>query len=73
MTNMKKHSNASVVAITFIKNKNKVLINYKDNGDGCELKKHVGLQNVENRIISINGNITFESRTNEGFNAQIIV
>jgi len=44
MTNMKKHSQASIVAISFSKNKNKIHINYKDNGIGCDLKKQVGLK-----------------------------
>ena len=73
MTNMKKHSSASVVAITASKIKNRVHINYKDNGVGCNLKKQVGLQNTETRMASIKGTITFDSEPNKGFNAKIIV
>ena len=73
MTNMKKHSQASIVAISFSKNKNKIHINYKDNGIGCDLKKQVGLQNVENRIASINATIIFDSEPNKGFNVKIVV
>lgn len=69
MTNMKKHSQASVVVISFSKNKNKIQINYNDNGVGCTLKKQTGLQNTETRMASINGSIRFESGINDGFKA----
>ncbi|WP_264559353.1 ATP-binding protein [Flavobacterium sp. N2270] len=62
MINMKKHSQCSVVFIT-INSRNKVLeIKYADNGIGIKENKFKnGLLNVENRIKSINGTITFES------------
>ena len=72
MTNMKKHSKASIVVLTFDQNE-KLTINYSDNGVGCILKKGIGLQNTENRIQAIHGIITFESQRNEGFKAKIIV
>ncbi|MDO5969664.1 tetratricopeptide repeat protein [Flavivirga aquimarina] len=73
MTNMRKHSQASIVALTFNQAKNSIVIDYKDNGVGCELFKNNGLQNVENRIKSINGTITFESQVNNGFKVKIKV
>ncbi len=73
LTNMKKHSQASLVALTFNKLGAKVSIDYKDNGIGCELKKKLGLQNAENRITSLKGTITFDSQRNNGFEVQIIV
>lgn len=72
MTNMKKHSKASIVVLTFIQN-NKLIINYSDNGVGTDNKKHNGLQNAENRINSINGTITFESKIDTGFKAIITI
>lgn len=71
MTNMAKHSQASVVVLTFNKIKNKTSIIYSDNGIGCNLKDKNGLRNVENRIKSLNGTITFESKPNEGFKSKI--
>lgn len=71
MTNMAKHSQASVVVLTFSKIKNKTSIIYSDNGIGCNLKDKNGLRNVENRIKSLNGTITFESKPNEGFKSKI--
>ena len=73
MTNMKKHSKATVVVIGFNKKGKKIEIDYNDNGIGCTLKKHNGLQNAENRMQSVNGKITFESSINNGFKAKIVI
>ncbi|MDU8886329.1 tetratricopeptide repeat protein [Yeosuana sp. MJ-SS3] len=71
MTNMKKHSQASVVVLTFKKTGSNIYINYSDNGVGTTLKKQNGLQNTENRIQSLKGTITFETKLNNGFKAMI--
>jgi signal transduction histidine kinase len=73
MTNMKKHSNATFVVLVFNQKNNKISINFKDNGIGCNLKKNTGLQNVENRILIANGTITFDTEINKGFNAKITI
>ncbi|MFC5194771.1 tetratricopeptide repeat protein [Bizionia hallyeonensis] len=73
MTNMKKHSSATIVVLDFKKQGRKVHIQYTDNGVGSNQKKQNGLQNAENRINTINGSITFKSQINEGFSALIIV
>lgn len=73
MTNMKKHSEATLVAVTFSQNRQKVEINYSDNGVGTLLKKQTGLQNAENRIFSLNGSITFETQPEKGFKVKLIV
>lgn len=73
MTNMRKHSMASSVALIFAKEGSKIQIKYRDNGIGCDLFKKNGLQNTETRIASINGTISFESRKDDGFNATIIL
>ncbi|WP_418508906.1 tetratricopeptide repeat protein [Corallibacter sp.] len=69
MINMKKHSRATLVAITFSNDNKQIVINYKDNGVGTRLKKQNGLLNTENRIFSINGSITFKTEINDGFKA----
>ena len=62
MINMKKHSSCSVVYITFAGADNDLEIKYADNGVGFKEEKFKnGLSNVENRIKSIKGRITFES------------
>ena len=71
MTNMKKHSKATIAVLTFSKKNNNILINYKDDGIGCIIKKRGGLQNAENRIQSVGGTIIFESENTNGFKATI--
>ncbi|WP_317165154.1 tetratricopeptide repeat-containing sensor histidine kinase [Flavobacterium ajazii] len=73
MVNMKKHSEAPLVAIKFESKSNLVSINYTDNGKGCEKSKITknGLQNMENRILAIKGTITFDTEPNKGFKVKI--
>ena len=73
MTNMRKHSKASIVVLDFSQTHKKITIDYKDNGVGSNIIKSDGLQNAENRIESINGSITFDSEINKGFKAQVII
>ena len=73
LTNMKKHSGASVVIIGFEEQKGKLKIKYRDDGVGCELLKKGGLKNVENRIHNIGGSLTLSTEMNKGFKATIIV
>ncbi|MDD2673732.1 MAG: ATP-binding protein [Flavobacterium sp.] len=75
LVNMKKHSQASLVVLTFKENKNKLQIDYTDNGIGAtfeQLNSKNGLQNVENRIKAIRGTITFESKSSKGFRIHIV-
>jgi signal transduction histidine kinase len=73
LVNMKKHSQCSLVAITFKKNEKKLQIDYSDNGRGASLEKinsRNGLQNVENRILAIKGTITFDTNSKQGIQNQ---
>jgi len=73
MVNMKKHSEAPVVVLKFENSANTVVINYTDNGKGCEKNQIIknGWQNMENRILSIKGTITFDSEPEKGFKVKI--
>ncbi len=73
MVNMAKHSEAGVVVLNFKPERKKIHITYTDDGVGTTLKKGTGLQNMENRIQSINGTITFDSEISNGFKAKITV
>ena len=76
LVNMKKHSRCSLVVITFKKNENKIQIDYSDNGVGASLYKknsRNGLLNVENRILSIKGNITFDTNSGKGFKTSLSI
>lgn len=76
MTNMRKHSKASLVALVF-KEVDKLLeINYSDNGQGVTLSPNnrgSGLTNTETRLKSMGGCITFDSAINEGFRAELSI
>ena len=73
MTNMKKHSHASIVILTFKEVRDKIQITYTDDGVGCDIKKSNGLLNAENRIHILNGNLTLSSEKNKGFKATILI
>lgn len=73
LINMKKYSKASLVLILFESDEKTLKINYSDNGEGADLKKHTGLHNTENRIKTIGGNITFETQPQKGFKVKIVI
>ncbi|WP_417785204.1 hypothetical protein [Tenacibaculum sp.] len=71
LVNMKKHSEASLVLITFSLSKKMLSVVYQDNGRGVKsLSIKNGLQNMETRIKSVGGIITFESKQEKGFQAK---
>ena len=76
LINMKKHSQCSLAVITFNKNENKLQIDFSDNGVGADFDKINsinGLQNVKNRILSINGTCTFDAKPNKGIKISFTV
>jgi len=75
MVNMKKHSKANLVVIKFESDQKSILINYTDNGIGCEKEKisKNGLQNMEHRIQTVKGIIEFETEPDNGFKARIAI
>ncbi len=73
LVNMKKHSKANLVVVKFESDQNSILINYTDNGIGCEKNKIVknGLQNMESRIQAVKGTVDFETEPEKGFKVKI--
>lgn len=73
MVNMKKHSQCTLASISITTNNKQLQINYSDNGIGTAnlLNLKNGLQNAENRILSINGTLTFDTALNKGFKVKI--
>lgn len=74
LVNMKKHSKATLVHLYFITRLNEIQIDYSDNGNGINSSNiHLknGLQNIENRIKSIKGTISFKSVLDKGFRVNI--
>ncbi len=72
LTNMKKHSEASVTAVTFKKEARKLMIQYSDNGIGVD-NKDLTLKSVENRIQVLQGVLTLDAQPDEGLQVSIII
>ncbi|SFS54248.1 Signal transduction histidine kinase [Zhouia amylolytica] len=69
MVNMKKHSQATLVALMFESDPNLLTVKYSDNGIGLDpsiTSRAGGLKNVENRIEAANGTVTFANSPTQG-------
>jgi len=75
MVNMKKHSQATHVALRFEKTSQSLEIQYKDNGVGVsgEFIYNNGLRNTASRMESIGGRITFDTKTDKGLKANLSI
>lgn len=72
LNNIVKHSNATIVDIVLKETKDKVFLLIKDNGENCKISKYgIGLNSMESRVRSINGNM--EIYTNNGFRIFITI
>lgn len=73
LVNMKKHSGANLVMISFENKPKLIKLKYSDNGQGIEIEKITkkGLQNAENRIHAVKGTFTFDQETTKGFRVTI--
>ncbi|MEO7214628.1 histidine kinase [Mucilaginibacter sp.] len=76
MNNTIKHSGASKADIQFNSTPGKLLIAYKDNGKGLsgstsQLKKGMGMQNIESRLLNINATYDVTTKPGEGFHIHI--
>lgn len=70
LVNMRKHSKCSLVVLSFKNDKNKLQIDYSDNGLGATLDEQNlrnGLRNMKNRIEAVNGSIAFDTNSYKGF------
>lgn len=73
LVNMKKHSDATLVGITFKHINKSIYINYTDNGKGVKTNNITfknGLYNAENRILAIKGKIDIDTKAEKGFKVQ---
>lgn len=79
LSNCIKHAFAKkvIIQIYYTELNRTLAISYKDDGIGLNLyttslKKGIGLKNIESRTISLDGEVTFDSKKDEGFNCHII-
>lgn len=75
MVNMKKHSQASHVALRFEKTETSIEIQYKDNGIGIpgDLIYKNGLRNAESRMAAIGGAIIFDTEIEKGLKVNLSI
>lgn len=76
MINMHKHSQATLVSVSFEQKDKTLQIDYVDNGVGAPKEAlHVknGLWNTEKRIHAIDGTIIFDSEEGSGFEARLVL
>jgi PAS domain S-box-containing protein len=77
INNTLKHAQANKISINFEENNDKLLLIYTDNGKGFDMNKQLnknkglGLQNIANRLRSLNGNYTFYSNKGQGIRYNI--
>lgn len=73
LVNMKKHSQATLVAFKFERNNNLIQIQYTDNGIGIpgEIIHKNGLTNTVSRIEKIKGTVIFDTKTEKGLKVYI--
>lgn len=74
LVNMRKHSQCSLCVLSFSRSENRMRINYSDNGVGLDADALIfrnGLLNVENRINTIKGVLTFDTKSQKGFKVQL--
>ncbi len=77
--NTLKHAKASLISIKIFISKDMLNVLYEDNGIGfsanekMHAKEGMGLKNIRNRIHSLEGNVVFDSRQNEGMKVSISI
>jgi PAS domain S-box-containing protein len=81
INNALKHAECSLITISLEIRRNILSLFYKDNGKGFEVKlaksdgvnSKLGLNSIQNRINSLNGNVTFASKKGEGLMVKIFL
>ncbi len=76
LNNTIKHSGAEKIEIQFLLEDHFLIIEYRDNGKGLpkeltDLKKGMGMQNIESRVNMINASYQIDSELEKGFFIQI--
>ncbi|MBL7471346.1 sensor histidine kinase [Robertkochia sediminum] len=75
LVNMRKHSGASLVVITFKQEGKKLQVSYKDNGKGLpgnRIPGGGGIENMESRLKQTGGHFKLESAEGKGVNVAMI-
>ena len=80
INNTIKHAEAKNINISFSTDNNRLAIHYTDDGKGFDVEnvhkqtfKGIGLQNIKNRIESIDGKLLIDSEKGKGMQVEIII
>jgi two-component system sensor histidine kinase DesK len=73
VTNILRHANATVCAVTLVENDGTIHFTIEDNGHGREIREGNGLRGMQERVQSIGGNVSLKSSTNRGTALEITV
>ncbi len=69
LINIAKHAKAQSVQLSFNRHDNVLILILEDDGKGFDLqkqKKGIGISNIKERVLSINGELTIDSIVNKG-------
>lgn len=65
-----KHAAATEVSLQFVQHNNQVLLSIEDDGNGFDKNaiegKGIGLQNIQNRVSTLNGHLSIEATKGKG-------
>ncbi len=79
LNNANKHSRATKVSIALAEHPDHIQFAYSDDGVGADLSamggsfQHMGLSGIEKRVLSLEGNVKFDSHPNRGFHVNIAI
>lgn len=79
LNNATKHSKATKVMMNMTSNKEQIHFSYADNGVGIDLSefngsfKHMGIAGIENRVLSLEGEVEINSALQAGFHVDIFI
>ena len=70
VSNILKHAHASSIKVELLKRRDRILLIVEDDGIGMNLEKMknggIGVMNIESRVESVQGRVTFESEQEKG-------
>ena len=72
-----KHAGADHITIGIVDEGGRIMVDYQDNGKGIDLRKVMsdrsgqGISNIMNRVSSLNGDISFNKQTKQGFGTKM--
>ncbi|WP_017753668.1 ATP-binding protein [Calidifontibacillus oryziterrae] len=79
LNNAEKHANASRVHINLKNQFDKLVLQYKDDGKGCDTEKlstnnvSIGLYGIKERVKSVEGEMDFDSSVEKGLQMMIVI